>query len=207
MNFSQEHNKKQFLQPSVNAISAMLELPVSIWLVDESKEALRAVAFTESLEKIIGVIPLRASNVAVGVFRMSKTAIIEDIEADENWQLKAETLSMGLKSAIISPLRVKNRDVGVLTLYVPENKSEDLEALRPKAEASASQIAATLESFEKECDKAQALARLSEISHELLSIQTLPDARNLLKKIADSAKEVLKADLIELYELTFPEYS
>jgi len=32
----------------------MLELPVSIWLVDEVKKVLRAVAFTEQLEKIIG---------------------------------------------------------------------------------------------------------------------------------------------------------
>ncbi|MCP4353842.1 MAG: hypothetical protein GY795_50995, partial [Desulfobacterales bacterium] len=120
----QEHDGKQFLQSTVNAISIMLDLPVSIWLVDEKTNVLRAAAVSELLEEQIGnaEIPLDTPNVAVAVFRNQQTKLIERIETEKNWRFKSEILGLGLKSAIVAPLPIKTRMVGVLVVYVPENK-------------------------------------------------------------------------------------
>ena len=53
MNPSQKYDRKQFLQPTVNAITEMLDLPVSIWLVNGHEKVLQAAAVTEILEKVI----------------------------------------------------------------------------------------------------------------------------------------------------------
>ncbi|MGH1365975.1 MAG: GAF domain-containing sensor histidine kinase [Calditrichia bacterium] len=48
--------------------------------------------------------------------------------------------------------------------------------------------------------KAQALTELNKLAHRLVFLEKSPDSRRLLQDIAESAKDVLKADLIELYE-------
>jgi len=51
-------------------------------------------------------------------------------------------------------------------------------------------------------DQAQALAELNKLAQQLVSIdeESPQDTRNLLWQVARSAQQVLKADLIELYE-------
>ncbi len=192
MNFSQEHDKKQFLQPTVNAISAMLDLPVSIWLVDEAGKVLRAVAVTETLEELIGnaEIPLDGPSVAAGVFKTLETAVVENIEADENWQFKAGILSLGLRSAVMPPLLIKNREVGLLVVYVPKENPLKLEKLKPKVESAALQIADTLRHV-------QGLETLNEVGRQLNS--QIQNPQFLLKNIIQSAQQVLNCEHVSIF--------
>ncbi len=189
---SQENDGKQFLQSTVNAISTMLELPVSIWLVDEKANVLRATAVSELLEEKIGnaEIPLNIPNIGVEVFRSQQIKLIESIEAEKNWRFKSEILSLGLKSAIVAPLPIKTRMVGVLVVYDPENKSKELEKLKPKVESSADQITATLRHI-------RGLETLNEVAQLINSeIQQSPD---LFKHILKSAEKVLDCKHVSIF--------
>ncbi|MCP4344803.1 MAG: hypothetical protein GY795_04660 [Desulfobacterales bacterium] len=187
-----KHDKKHFLQPTVNAISAMLELPVSIWLVDEKANVLRAAAVSELLEEQIGnaEIPLDAPSMGVEVFRSRQTKLIERIETEKNWRFKSEILGLGLKSAIVAPLPIKTRMVGVLVVYVPENKPTELEKLKPKVESSADQIISILRHI-------QGLETLNEVAQLINSdIQQSP---NLFKHILKSAEKVLDCKHVSIF--------
>ncbi len=190
MNFK-EHSKKHFLQPTVNAISTMLELPVSIWLADETAKILKAVAVTDLLEDKIGNKEIRLDNssVATEVFKTLETVIIEDIESDPNLQFKDEILSLGLKSAIMLSLLVKNMKLGVLMVYVPDNKDISLGKIKMKAEFSVSQIAATYRHI-------QGLETINTVGQIINSEINSPE---LFGSILDAVQDVLKCNDVSIF--------
>ncbi|MCP4344116.1 MAG: GAF domain-containing protein [Desulfobacterales bacterium] len=188
---AQERSKKHFLQPTVNAISTMLELPVSIWLADETAKILKAVAVTDLLENKIGNKEIRLDNssVATEVFKTLETAIIEDIESDPNLQFKDEILSLGLKSAVMLSLLVKNMKVGVLMVYVPGNKNISLGKIKTKAESSAIQIAATYRHI-------QGLETINTVGRLINSEINSPE---LFGRILDAVQDVLKCNDVSIF--------
>ncbi len=169
----------------------MLELPVSIWLVDEKTNVLRATAASELLEEKIGnaEIPLDSPNIGAEVFRSRQTKLISNIESEKDWQFKTEIPNFELKSAIVAPLIVKNKKVGVLVIYVPEHKQLDLTELSHKAEASSHQIAATFRHI-------QGLETLNEVGQLINSEIKSPD---IFKRVLESAQRLLDCGHVSIF--------
>ena len=129
-------------------------------------------------------------SVAAETFKTLRTIIIRDIASDKNWRFKEESRSAGLVSAVTSPLLVKNRKEGVLVVYVPEEKTINLEDLKIKAEASSFQIAATIRLIQGE-------ETLNKVGHLINSqIQNL---ESLLKNIMQSAQQVLNCEHVSIF--------
>ncbi len=169
----------------------MLELHASIWLVDESAKVLRAEAATELVYEKIGnyEIPLDAPNVGIKVVRTSETEVVEHIKTNEKWQFRDEISRLGLKSAVVAPLRIKSRTAGVLVVYIPEDKPCILEDLKPKVEISADQIAATLRHI-------KGLETLSEVGQLINSEMQSPA---LFKRVLESVQQVLDCEHISIF--------
>lgn len=109
----------------------------------------------------------------------------------------------GVASSAMIPLKALAETVGVMFVnyrtpqfFGPEQKDV--------IETFAAQAAIAIHNarlFQQVSSQAQALAELNELAPQLISIEGSPqDTRSLLEQIARSAHEVLKADIIELYE-------
>jgi len=107
-----------------------------------------------------------------------------------------------IRSTAAIPLTTGNESVGLMfanyrTTQAFLKRQQDL------IELFANQAAIAIKNarfFQQIHDQAAVLAELNELAYNLLSIEQFPEVRKLLEKIAQSAKVVLKADLIELYE-------
>ncbi len=121
-----------------------------------------------------------------------------DDAPDERFVVREKVAS----SAII-PLRAAAETVGVMFVnyrtsqfFGPEQK-DVIESFA--AQAAFAIYNARL--FQQVSSQAQVLAELNELAPQLVSIEESPqETRKLLEQIASSAQQVLKADLIELYE-------
>jgi GAF domain-containing protein len=120
--------------------------------------------------------------------------VLSRVIADQRWEITPATEHV--KSWIGAPLIAKDQVIGLLTLdhrttgfYTRE--SGELVA------AFASQVAtAVYNSIQK-----QALTELNKLTQQLISIGgPRPTPRLLLDQVAHSAEQVLKADVIDLYE-------
>ncbi len=109
----------------------------------------------------------------------------------------------GVTSSAMIPLKIMAETVGVMFVnyrtpqfFGPEQKDV--------VESFAAQAAIAIYNarlFQQVSSQAQALAELNELAPQLVSIEESPqETRKLLEQIAGSAQEVLKADIIELYE-------
>lgn len=191
MNSSQEYDRKQFLQPTVQAINTVLGLPVCIWLFDETAHVFRIVAAAEFLEKYISVMELGLTDSVGGeVFRTGKTAVVNNIGEDSRWKYKDEWLGMRLNSAIVEPLQIKGKSVGILDVYIPENQSPNIDELKPKVEIFAEQIAATLR-------QVRGLEMLNEIGHLINS--EIERSEDFFERIMQSAQRVLDCEHVSIF--------
>ncbi len=133
------------------------------------------------------------------VVKSQQPLVLGDVSKEKLWEYLPETAH--IKSWIGVPLVTKGEAIGLLTLdhkkagyYTPESGKI--------AAAFAGQVATALLNanlFEQVRDQAQALTELNKLAQRLVAIEESADPKSVLKKIANRAKEVLKADLIELY--------
>jgi GAF domain-containing protein/anti-sigma regulatory factor (Ser/Thr protein kinase) len=124
--------------------------------------------------------------------------IPHDDAPDERFVVREKVAS----SAII-PLVVAAETVGVMFVnyrtpqFFGPGQKDVIESFAAQA-ASAIHNARL---FQQVSSQAQALAELNELAPQLVSIEESPQGtRKFLEQVASSAQEVLKADLIELYE-------
>jgi len=187
---SQELDKMQFFQPVVETISQTLELPASIWLADETGEALRIAAATGLSDDYVRDSFLRLDElcVAAEVFATGQTIAVIDIASDARWKYGPETIAMGLKSAMVVPLRVKKKIVGVLDVYTHEVRdfSNFEKAL---IETFATQVAATQR-------RIRDLAVLNEVG---LLISSELRRADLFKRIMQAAERVLDCQHVSVF--------
>ena len=191
MTVSQELDRKQFFQPVLETINLTLKLPACIWLVDEPGQALRIIAATkELLSDYISkaVLRLDEPSVASKVVAERKTIIVPDIASDKRWKYKREAARMGLKSAILVPLRVKEKIVGVLDVYAHEARdfSDSEKAL---IESFAAQVAVTQR-------RIRDLAVMNEVSL-LISSELQP--ADLFKRTMQAAEKVLDCKHVSIF--------
>jgi len=107
-----------------------------------------------------------------------------------------------IQSMAAIPLRTADESMGLMfaNYRSPQTFTSELCEL---IELFASQAAVAIKNmrlFQQERDQAKALTELNILAQDLISIEKAPDTKILLKKIAERAKDVLRADLIELYE-------
>ncbi len=191
MTISQELDRKQFFQPVVETISLTLRMPACIWLADETGEALWIAAATEELSDDYirkAVLRLDEPSVASEVVAERKTVVVTDIASDDRWKYKPEAADMGLKSAMVVPLQVKNKIVGVLDVYADEVRdfSDSEKAL---IEGFATQIAITQR-------RIRDLAVLNEVSL-LINSELRPS--DLFKRIVQAAERVLDCQHVSIF--------
>jgi len=205
MNVSQGTDKKQFYQPAVDTISLILGLPACIWLADEARSTLKIVAATGLSEEYIckASLCLDEPSVAAKVLETGKTIVVPDIASDGRWKYRAEAAAMELKSAIVVPLRVKEKIVGVFDVYTHEVR-EFSELEKVLIEKLAAQVvASTIRNthlFEQATNRAEALQKLHQIGGQILSAEfSAQGLEKVLRQVAQSAKGVLDADLVDVY--------
>jgi GAF domain-containing protein len=108
-----------------------------------------------------------------------------------------------IQSTAAIPLKVGDEPVGLM--FANYRTKQDFTAEQKELiELFANQSAIAIYNarlYRAERDRRQALARLSQLSQRLVSIrEEHKNVRDFLHEIAQSAKEVLEADIIELYE-------
>ncbi len=192
MSASTGPGEKRFLQPLVGTIGSILELPVGIWLLDEVKQALRLVA-SEGLPgdyMRTAALPLDEISVGSEVFKTGRPIVVKDIASDARWAFKEEASAVGLESAMVVPLRVKNTVVGVMDVYAYEARdfSDSQQAL---AQGLAAQVAVAQRWIRD-------LAVLNEVSLWINSDLKLP---RLLEHITQSAARVLDCQHVSIFRM------
>jgi len=192
MTTPQERDRQRFFQPVVETISLTLGLPVSVWLADETGQVLRIAAAKGLPEEYVDkvVLHLDGSNVASDVFAAGQAIVVSDIASDDRWKYKAEAGAMGLKSAMVAPLRVKKRIVGVLDVYAREIKdfSDSEKAL---VESCAAQVAITQR-------RIRDLEVLNQVS---LLINSELKLSELFERITLSATQVLDCQHVSIFRM------
>ena len=183
-------DRKQFFQPVVETISLTLKLPACIWLVDETEEALRIAAATGLSDDYMhnAVLCLGELSIASEVFATGQTIVVTDITTDDRWKYKREAAAMGLKSAMVVPLRVKKKIVGVLDVYTHQLRdfSDSEKAL---IESFATQVAITQR-------RIRDLTTLNEVS---LLISSELYSADLFKRIMQAAERVLDCKHVSVF--------
>ena len=186
----QELDKKQFFQPVVETISLTLGLPACIWLADEMGETLRVAAATGLSDDYVRKAFLRLDepNVASDVFATGQAIVVTDIATDARWKYKLEAADMGLISAMLVPLRVKRKIVGILDVYTQGIRDfSDFE--KELIESYATQVAVTQR-------RIQDLAVLNEVS---LLISSELHRADLFERIVQAAERMLDCQHVSLF--------
>ncbi|MCP4344800.1 MAG: GAF domain-containing protein [Desulfobacterales bacterium] len=172
---------------------------VSIFLVDDISGRLKLTDSSSSDVKRKFFEP--GQGLVSEVVKSGKSLLVSDIRKHSKF-VKGLTSDREERSMLLSPIKLRERIIGVISadfhgLNGFDNHDQVLLEALTKQTATALQ---NTELYQKERDKAQALTNLYKISRKSLSIRTSSDIRKLLEKIADISKQVLKADVIELYE-------
>lgn len=187
-----QRERERFFQPTVNSISELLKLPVAIWVLDESQGRFQIAAGKNLAEKYIDEAYLRPDgpSIVAKVFREGKTTIVKDIKSEKRWRYKKQALKMGFKSAILVPLWVKKKTMGVLNVYIPGDIDFDSEKKKPIVESFAKQVAATLRQI-------RTLETLSEVSQLISSEVQHPN--KLFNSVMLSAQKVLDCKHVSIF--------
>jgi GAF domain-containing protein len=184
--------RKLFFEPTVNTIRRVLNLPASIWLLDDTGKVLRMEATTEVLDKLLhnAYLHLDEPCVTAEVFRTRRTYIVEDIKSEERWQYKAEILKMNLRSAVVVPLLIKKKTIGILYLYIPENVDFNYEGKHVIIDSFAEQIASTYRQI-------RSLETLNETSRLISTELQHPD--RIFKHLMLSAQKVWDCNQVSIF--------
>lgn len=189
---SKQSSIKQFLAPTVEVISQVLELPVSIWLFEQTKKQYRIFASIGLSNEYVDLAFLdpNETSVLTNVLNTGQTKYVTDIQSEKNWKYKSEALRMNLKSAVFEPLLIKKRIVGVLDIYIPKNKDFLFEEKKHIIKSLANQISAVLRQINN-------LTLLNEVN---LYISTeLKKSPDLFDRIMQSAQKVLNCEHVSVF--------
>ncbi|MBN1887342.1 MAG: GAF domain-containing protein [Thermoflexales bacterium] len=128
------------------------------------------------------------------IVHQRRPLVLSDVNDERLWKPMPQTSHV--KSWIGAPLIAKGQVIGLLTLDHRKagcytQQSGDLVA------AFGDQVAIAIHNSAQ----ARALAELNDLTRQLVSVEEAPhDTRVLLEQIANSALDILNADLVDLYE-------
>ncbi len=187
--------RKLFFEPTVNTISRVLNLPASIWLLEEAENVLKLEAATKILSKYLQDSPpldLNEPCITAKVFKAKRTYFLKDIKSAKEWQNKNLVLKLKLRSVVIVPLLVKKKTEGILYLYIPGNIDFDYGGRTIIIESFAEQIASTYRQI-------RSLEMLNEVGRLISS--ELQNTNILFKHIIQSAQKVLDCKHVSIFLL------
>ena len=154
----------------------------------------------ESVEALDRRIGLRIGHGLAGwVAAQRRTAIVADVRQDEHW-LTVDGLDDWVCSALVVPLMVHDRLVGVLSLYSECCDAFD-EAQRRLVEAVAVPVAIAIQNaqlFQAEQRQTRRLALLVDIAR---IVATTLDADDLLQAVAESIHRYFARPVVEVFTL------
>ncbi|MCB0304071.1 MAG: GAF domain-containing protein [Calditrichaeota bacterium] len=195
MKTSKAYLMGQFFQPFVDTVSSVLRFPVSIWVHGETENELRVAATTAFSQGYAenAFLTIGEPSIAGDVMRSGKTRFIKDIAKEPSWKYKEEAQGENLKSAVVVPLYIKDKVIGVLDIYIPRDQSFNLDQQLPVIESLARQIATNYR-------QVRGLQTLDEVQ-QLVSSE-LKDPMNLLGKVVASAQTVLECEHVTIFFLS-----
>jgi len=182
-------------QSIVREVSATMNLPACIWVLDEDAEAL----------KIAGAVGLRPAYVEEAIlrpdepsvtgeaFKTGETLAVSDVTRDPRWKYKDEAKEMGWKSALAIPLKLRGKVIGVISVYTfVERVFSPLE--RELLGHYASQVEIALQRVRER----ETLEKLIQIGH---SIEEIVAERPVLvlEQIVKGACDITGADCAVIY--------
>jgi GAF domain-containing protein len=189
--------QRELFQPIANTITATLNLPTCIWVLDEKAQALRiagAVGLRPAYVKR-AILKLDESSVTGAVLQTGQPLAVRNILEDERWKYRKEAENRGWKSVLCVPIKVADRTFGVVSIYtIVERKFSPSE--QELLEKYATLIGTSLENARR----GEMLRRLFEVGQFVEeSIAKSPKA--VLRRIVKGACEVSGADCAVIYPL------
>jgi GAF domain-containing protein len=189
--------QEELFQSIANTITATLNLPTCIWVLDEKAQAL----------KIAGAVGLRPAYVKRAVLKLDEPSVtgvvlqtgqplaVRSILEDERWKYRKEAENRGWKSVLCVPIKVAGRTLGVVSIYTIVERE-----FNPSEQELLERYAALLGTSLENARRGEMLRRLFEVGQFVEeSIAKSPEA--VLRRIVKGACEVTDADCAALYPL------
>ena len=189
--------QRELFQPIANTITATLNLPSCIWVLDEKAQALR----------IAGAVGLRPAYVKRAVLKLDEPSVtgvvlqtgqplaVRNVLEDERWKYRKEAENRGWKSVLCVPIKVAGRTFGVVSIYTIVERE-----FSPSEQELLERYAALIGTSLENAKRGEMLRRLFEVGQFVEeSIAKSPKA--VLRRIAKGACEVTGADCAVLYPL------
>ena len=189
--------QRELFQSIANTITATLNLPTCIWVLDEKAQAL----------KIAGAVGLRPTYVKRAVLKLDEPSVtgvvlqtgqplaVRSILEDERWKYRKEAKNRGWKSVLSVPIKVADRTLGVVSIYTIVERE-----FNPSEQELLERYAALIGTSLENARRGEMLRRLFEVGQFVEeSIAKSPKA--VLRRIVKGACEVTGADCAVLYPL------
>lgn len=176
----------------------------TIFILDKKAGELVAMARVGQLPDAPEVRRFKLGEGLTGLVAETGQSILENDAASNERFIEGGVMPRSApRSIILAPIKIEDEVIGVISADkdeiggFTEHNRKILETL-----ALDVGIAINLRrQMQQVGDQAQALAELNKLAQQLVLIEKTPqDTRKLLKEVAQSARQVLQADLIELYE-------
>jgi len=189
--------QRELFQSIANTITATLNLPSCIWVLDEKAQALRiagAVGLRPAYVKR-AVLKLDEPSVTGVVLQTGRPLAVRNILEDERWKYRREAENRGWKSVLCVPIQVADRTAGVISIYTIVERE-----FSPSEQKLLERYAALIETSLENARRGEMLRRLFEVGQFVEeSIAKSPEA--VLRRIVKGACEVAGADCAVLYPL------
>jgi len=189
--------QRELFQSIADTITATLNLPTCIWVLDEKAQALR----------IAGAVGLRPAYVKRAVLKLDEPSVtgvvlqtgqplaVRNALEDERWKYRKEAKNRGWKSVLCVPIKVADRTLGVISIYTIVERE-----FSPPEQELLERYAVLIGTSLENAGRGEMLRRLFEVGQFVEeSIAKSPEA--VLERIAKGACEVTGADCAVLYPL------
>ena len=190
MNSSNKRNdvRNEAFQSIVEAISRTMNLPVSIWIPDEDRKALRINAAVGLSKQYIEDARLKLSETSVTgeAFVTGEIITVYDVLSDSRWKYTEAAQEMGWKSVICVPIKVHGKVIGVISVYtfMKREFSEDAKRL--------------LENYATQIELTESMRR-HVIFGENLELLITGEQKTVLDEIVSKACQFTNADAAVVY--------
>lgn len=189
--------RKLFFRPTVETISKVLNISVSIWLLDDTRQFIHMEAATKNIDSLLKTksLDIFQSPVISKVLqkkKQQKENINNRLNTSDLWHQSVETLSEKYASALIIPLLIKKEVVGLLFLYVRKNRDFTYGSKAEIIKSFAEQISSTFRQI-------RSLETLNEVGRLVSS--DMQTSEMLFLHITHSAAKMLDCKHVSIFLL------
>ncbi len=183
----------------VDAVHRLTRCPVSMWRVDEPGDQARIIASRGISIEYAQEARLDLGHSVTGkAIRERRIIQVLDIQANPGFQKKEEATREGWQSMLAVPLLAgPERAVGTLSVYSMTKREEFTPWEIDLLGTFASQAGVAIQNSER----LQTIQRLNKVGQSLATLQESPEVlQETLEQIANTAIQVLGADVVDLYQ-------